>query len=259
MEVFQLQKILTVFLTPLGLALLLMLLGLLLKRRALLWLAFVWLWAWSLPWTATQLVRWVEAGYAPIEAAELPKADAILLLGGALDPEAPGWQPEPNLGEAGDRVLYAAKLYGMGLAPKVIYSGGGTDRWGNSEAKSGSRLLERLNVPAAAQEWEGSSRTTRENVIYSLPMLERMKARRVLLVTSSWHMARSLRNFRDGAAAQGLEIEFIAAACDPIHLVEYQNPLLRWLPSATALDTSRRLFKELLGSAHAEVTAALDQ
>ena len=254
MEVFQLQKLLTVFLTPLGFALLLMLLGLLLKRRTPLLAAFVWLWIWSLPWTATHLVRWVEAGYAPIEVAELPKADVILLLGGALDPEAPGWQPEPNLREAGDRVLYAAKLYGLGLAPKVIYSGGGTDRWGNSEAKSGSRLLERLNVPAAAQEWEGMSRTTRENVLYSLPILEHIKAKRVLLVTSSWHMARSLRNFRDGAAAQGLEIEFIAASCDPIHLVEYQNPLLRWLPSATALDVSRRLFKELLGMAHARLS-----
>ncbi|MES2683346.1 MAG: YdcF family protein [Pseudomonadota bacterium] len=255
MEIFQLQKIITIFLSPLGLALLLMLLGLLIRQRALLLLAVCWLWLWSLPWTATQLVALIEAGHAPIEAEQLPRADAILLLGGALDHDAPGWQPEPNLTEAGDRVLYAAKLYSLGLAPKVIYSGGGTDAWGNSEAKAGSRLLLRLNVPASAQAWEGQSRTTRENVIYSLPILEQLKAQRVLLVTSSSHMARSLRNFREGAATKGLEIEFIQAPCDPIKLTEYQNPVLRWLPSTIALDVNRRMFKEILGSAHAALTS----
>ena len=66
-------------------------------------------------------------------------------------------------------------------------------------------------------------------------------------------VARSLRNFREGAAAKGLAIEFIQAPCDPIKLVDYQNPVLRWLPSTTALDVNRRMFKELLGMAHARL------
>ncbi len=255
MEAFQLQKIVTVFLTPLGCALLLMALGLWLRRRKLIAASLIWLWLWSLPWTAMQLAHVVEADYQPMATEQLPTADVILVLGGGLGVNAPGWQLEPNLTDAGDRVLLAAQLYTLGHAPLVFYSGGGTDAWGNSEGKAGVALLQRLGLPAAALRYEGWSRTTRENVSYSLPQLKALGAHRVLLVTSSWHMARSLGNFRAGAKAAGLDIEFIPAACDPTKLSEYLNPVLRWLPSTLALDANRKLFKELLGLAHAKLTA----
>lgn len=253
MEVFQLQKLVTVLLTPLGFALALSVAGLLMHRRWLIAAAMAWLWLWSMPWTATQLVRMVESGYAPVATASLPSADVILVLGGALDPAAPGWQPEPNLASSGDRVLLAAKLYRLGHAPVIFYSGGGTDAWGGSEGKGGVALLQELGVPAAALGYEGASRTTRENAQYSLPALKTLGAKRVLLVTSSSHMRRSLANFRDAATAAGLDIEFIPASCDPIKLVEQLNPVLRWLPSTEALDANRKMFKELLGLAHAWV------
>lgn len=255
MEIYQLQKIATVFLTPLGFSLLLTALGLLLRRRGLIVVALVWLWVWSLPWTAIQLARLVEGPYAPVAAGQLPVADVALLLGGGIDTDTSGAAQEASLNGAADRVLLAAQLYSLGRAPLVFYSGGGTDASGNSEAKEGVVLLQRLGVAASAIRFEGLSRTTRENMSYSLPQLQALGAQRVLLVTSSWHMARSLINFRDGSRAAGLDIEFIPAACDPIQLAEYGNPVLRWLPSETALEINRRLFKELLGVTHARLTA----
>lgn len=256
MEIFELQKLITAFATPLGFAILLALLGVALSRRWIVLVAMAWLWLWSMPWAAQRLAAVIESRTPLVAASSLPTADVIVVLGGGLSPAVPNFNPEINLGSGADRVLLAAKLYGLGKAPRVLFTGGPVDYFGNSEATSAAGLLETLGVPRAAQTLEPNSRTTRENVAFSLPLLQAMGAHRVLLVSSAAHLPRSLINFRQAAKAQGLAIEFIAAPCDPVEIFDNMHPVKRWLPNTEALNVSRMVFKELLGLAHAAVFKA---
>jgi len=252
-EVFEVQKIITAFLSPLGSSILLALLGLVLARRWLVLLAIAWLWFWSTPFVAQHLAEKIESQNPLVPAAALPTADVILVLGGALSPGVPNWHPDSNLGPAADRILMAAQLYKLGKAPQVLFTGGPTNFFGGSEAKSAAELLQWLGVPPQAMTLEPNSRTTRENVRFSLPLLQALKARRVLLVSSAMHLPRSLINFRTAAAAAGLDIVFIPAPCDPVEIVDNIHHLMRWLPNVDALNASRSVFKEALGMAHAAV------
>jgi len=248
MPVDDLLKILTALLTPLGLALVLAMLGLALKQRGLVVIALLWLWLWSTPWAAIRLGNTLEQQHPILSPAQLPTADVILVLGGASAAPVPPWLPEPNLLAAADRYLFAAKLWQAGKAPALLFSGG-SGKGLKPEADTALDLFTQLGVPAAAVLREGNSRTTRENVRFSLPLLRARKAQRVLVVSSAWHLPRALLNLRNAAP----EIEWIAASCDPNEFAEDSFAGSRWLPNTEALNYSRMMFKEWLGIAWARV------
>lgn len=242
-----LLKLLTALLTPLGLALLLALLGLALKRRSLVLVALLWLWLWSTPKAAIWLGTTLEYQHPTLPIAALPAADAILVLGGGSGAPVPPWLPEPNLSSAADRYVFAAKLWHARKAPVLLFSGGsGKDL--KPEADTAQELFLLMGVPADAVLREGKSRTTRENASFSVPLLRARGAQRVLVVSSAWHLPRALLNLH----AIGPEIEWIAASCDPHEFAETTFPGSRWLPNTEALNYSRMLFKEWLGIAWAK-------
>ncbi len=111
------------------------------------------------------LVRALEWRHPALSETTLPSADAIVVLGGGTRQWlAP--RPWHEVGEAGDRVLYAARLYRAGVAPVVVVSGGqGTlDNPGTvSEANAMQDMLVDLGVPDEAIVVEGVSRNTYEN------------------------------------------------------------------------------------------------
>lgn len=100
------------------------------------------------------------------------KADMLVVLGGA----------------GPDRTRRAAELFHDGAAPEILVSG-----WG--DCFSNERLLERGGVPAADIILECKSRTTRQNAEFSIPLLKKLGARRVIIVTSWYHSRRALRCF----------------------------------------------------------------
>jgi len=142
-----------------------------------------------------------------------------------------------------DRVWFGATLFHAGRAPLVILSGGSAEELGIvwPEAPAMAAFIRDLGVPEAALMLESGSRTTRENAINTLPMLQARGINRILLVTSAQHMPRALATFRK------LGIDAIAAPTD----FEASRPtgywLLRWMPSAAALERSSRALKEYIG------------
>ena len=104
-----------VLISPLGTALLLGVLSLLLSwrrhhRAALVSgaTAIAWLWLWSTPAASLWIRTYLESQHAALPVAALPNADAIVVLGGAVSPpEAPRF--DVNLGSAADRVWHAAR------------------------------------------------------------------------------------------------------------------------------------------------------
>lgn len=224
--------------------------GVLLRRNhrrsggVLLTIALGWLWLWSTPAFSDWLRATLEQRFPPVAVEELPTADAIVVLGGALEAAKPPERLYPDLGSAADRVWHAARLFHAGKAPLILASGGnlpwsGVDR---PEATVVAELLQEFGVPATAIVLETRSRTTRENRDNSLPTLRALGARRVLLVTSALHMPRALALF--GAT----DLQVIPAPADFEAYDRDNAHPLRWLPDAQALADSSRAFKEYLGA-----------
>ena len=246
-----LSKILSSAIHPLNFALYLLIASALVRRigfRRIAWLsataACAWLWFWSTPYFAEPiLMRW-EQRYPTIETSRAEQADLILVLGGGIKGTAPGIRAEADLGDAADRVWAGARLYREGKAPKILVSGG-TQPWlgqTTSEADGMSRFLTDLGVPADKVVLESDSQTTYENAVRSAPIIRMMGAQRVLLVTSAFHMQRSL------ATHQTLmpQIEWIPFSTD-VKVVPRQASLLQWLPSVDVLESSQQYLRERVG------------
>src|SRR5260370_1144050 len=99
-------------------------------------------------------------------------AEAIVVLGGG----------------SYERPLRAAELFRQNAAPRIILTGAG-DNDGNR------RLLLKQGVPAAAIEQESDSRNTKENALFTIPLLRKDGAHQVILVTSWYHARRALNCF----------------------------------------------------------------
>lgn len=214
------------------------------RRRAgglLLALALAWLWMWSTP----AFSDWVRAGleqrYPPVPVEELPSADVIVVLGGAMDAAKPPQRLYPDLGSAADRVWHAARLFRAGKAPLILASGGKLPWSEASQAEAAvmAELLQDFGVPSSAILLEPNSRTTRENRDYCLPILQASGARRILLVTSALHMPRALALF------EATPLEVLPAPGD-FEVYRGAGHLLRWIPDAQALADGTRAFKEHL-------------
>jgi uncharacterized SAM-binding protein YcdF (DUF218 family) len=78
------------------------------------------------------------------------------------------------MNEAGDRLLYAAWLYGQGAAPRVLVTGGNVPlaSHGVSEAEAIAGILTGMGVPRDALLLEGASRNTHENALESHKIFE---------------------------------------------------------------------------------------
>ena len=238
--------------SPLGTALALggMALGLaLLNWRRTAWslgaVALAWLWLWATPVASHALRGVLEAPYPPMVLAklpDLPKAQAIVVLGGGIRPaEQPG--QAPNLNAAADRVWHAARLYHAGHAPLVLASGGSDPTTSAStEAEAMRQLLLALGVPDAALRLEDRSRNTRQNAQFTAQLLQPSQPqgmRRIWLVTSALHMPRAVALFE----AQGFEV--LPAPTD--HEARQRFSAVDWLPDTDALDGSARAMKEWVG------------
>ena len=96
---------------------------------------------------------------------EPQKADVIIVLGGSLD-----------------RVPYAAKLYKLSFAPKVLLSGSG--RYMMRQALS-------QGIPESSILLENRSLSTFENAKYSLKIMQDQGYKSAIIVTSPYHTRRA--------------------------------------------------------------------
>ena len=250
-----LSKLLPLFLYPLGLVCIFLFIALL-----LLWLkpklafipvtlALVVILVSSNAWVSNWLVQSLESQNIP--QGELPKADAIVVLGGCTKPAYPP-RPWVDVAEEGDRVLHAANLYKAGKAPKIILSGGRVDWEGDNptpESEDMAVLLKSMGIPATALVQEPTSRNTRENAVNVKQIVDAQKIGQMLLVTSAMHMPRSLRIF------QKLGMDVVAAPTDYwVSTGERAEPqdspqalTLSLLPEAERLRLTTRALKEYVG------------
>ena len=126
------------------------------------------------------------------------KFDAILLLGVGLD------KNDRPTEEMHARVRTAAKAYREGYADRIVACGGVTEGHAVSEADVMEELLALEGIQGAAVLKEDRSQITIENMKFAANVLGGAKGKRVLVVTSDYHVRRSvLTAMRAGFRARG--------------------------------------------------------
>ena len=242
-----LTKVLSLFIHPLSLGLLLLVAGLVAAhwwpRVGLvgLVLGLLVLWVPSTPVFSDWLQGTLESRYPPDSVEVAPTADAIVVLGGAVGAPQPP-RAYPDLNDASDRVWHAARLYRAGKAPLII-AAGGTLPWKDQqfrEAPVMQRLLKSWGVPPDSVLLESSSANTYENAKFTSVLAAERGIDRVLLVTSALHMRRALATFRQAG------VNAVPAATD-YGVVEGTTTVLSLLPSASALAGSTAAIREYVG------------
>lgn len=249
-----LSKLLPLLVYPLGLSCLLLL------------LALVWLWRYprysgaaiaaalliifcsSNPYIASRLMRSLEWRYLPPN--PVPQVQAIVVLGGCTDVLSPP-RSSIEIKDSGDRVLHGVRLYQQGAAPLLIFSGGRLD-WHSaaaSEAQDMSALAQEMGVPASAILRDDASRNTYENAVNTAAILQEQNIERFLLVTSAFHMPRSMAIFRKqglgpiAAPTDYWVTEQLLASMRGLSVATVLNAL----PDSEALHFSTRALKEYIG------------
>jgi uncharacterized SAM-binding protein YcdF (DUF218 family) len=235
--------LLSLLVYPLTQSLLLALLSLFLRRWArisvaLLVLAIVWLYVCSTAYVADYLMATLENDHPPKAMSVVPSADAIVVLGGATRGDA-HLSRMADLNASADRLTHAAALYKAKKAPLILASGGSTTG-GRSESEQLRDYLVLMGVPKASVMMERQSLDTRQNARYSAVVLQGRGAKKILLVTSAYHMSRAVPLFQ----RQGFEV--VPAPTDYQRLVG-KPAVPRWLPTVDDLGRSTVAIKEYVG------------
>jgi len=203
------------------------------------------LYALSIGPVADRLLDKLEARH-PIPAH--PEGDVIVLLGGGVFGRAPdltgqGFPADGML----PRVITAARLQRR-LGVPVVVSGGKVFDHLDAEAPVVARVLADLGVPPGKIVTEGHSRDTSENARYTKRILDENGFRAPLLVTSAYHMPRSVAQF----LAAGIPVTPV-----PAGFRTWKGKTYRWvdyLPSAGGLLSSTTALREYLALAYGRIT-----
>ena len=240
------NKVAGFILSPAGIALAVGLLALVCAKRkrpcaAKLfgWFAAAWLWLWMTPLMTLVFGVPLEREYlvdGRVPSVEtFPKADAIVLLGGGMDSNT-NLSEYAEMSKGADRVWQAARLWKAGKAPVVVPTG-------NAEMNGALPLLLDFGVPRESIKVEDAARNTEENVKFVAQMLP--EAKKILLVTSAWHMRRSVLMFRKYAPT--LEVVPAATDFEATMRVRRDLTLQDVLPWAECLADNSAYFKEFVG------------
>lgn len=250
-----LSKFLPNFVYPLGLVFILIVLALILRhwkrlQTAALLLAFVLVLIAGNRWVSFWLARSLEWRYLPLN--PVPQAEVIVVLGGGTESEQ---YPRPmvEVNSAGDRVLYAAKLYKEGKAPYLLLSGGNITWYdGRTMTPAGemANLLAMMDIPQSAMWLQPKSQNTYEDALYCSQILKEKGIQRVLLVTSAQHMPRSVALFqRQGIAVIPAPVDYTVTqpGWDDLFSPDPQTIAVNFMPNVGSLSLTTGILKEYLG------------
>jgi uncharacterized SAM-binding protein YcdF (DUF218 family) len=132
---------------------------------------------------------WTPAGGAP---------DGIIMLGGSIDADLSAAHGTPVVRSAADRIIAGALLARRYPNARVVFTGGSADLIFDEarEADFASTIFEGLGIDKSRLIMERSSRNTYENAIFTRDLLQPKPGEHWLLVTSAFHMPRSVGLFR---------------------------------------------------------------
>jgi uncharacterized SAM-binding protein YcdF (DUF218 family) len=129
--------------------------------------------------------------------------DGIIVLGGPLDADMSAAHGVPVIAGAADRLISAAALAQRYPNARIIYTGGSPNLLHNDakEADYATALFQGLGIAKSRLTMERQARNTKENAEFSRDIAKPKRGERWLLVTSAYHMPRSVGLFRQAGFA----------------------------------------------------------
>jgi len=243
-----LNKILPAICLPIGLTMVLVGAGLILRKKVLCWTGLVVLLLLSTGFVSGKLMRWVEGVEVRSVIQDVKTADAIVVLSGMIEE-----RKNASLGEwsgAVDRFEGGVDLMQTGKAPLLIFTGGWVP-WIPNAKPEGEILAQRavrLGVPKDKILVTGKAQNTQEEATAVSQLCGRGlvvgRKPRIILVTSAFHMRRAEMLFRkSGFEVTPFPVDFQTSKNSGI------TPL-SFLPSAQALARSETAIREMIGLAY---------
>ncbi|MDX1958541.1 MAG: YdcF family protein [Leptospiraceae bacterium] len=241
---FFFSKILTIFIFPLPFCILLgVILSLTIKgKRKIVYLTpFMLLWLASSFPVSQFLARSLESEFPPIEIETLDSADVIVVLGGMINPMS-YHETRVELLSSAERLTDTIRIYNLKKSNKILFTGGSGILFHDevNEADYAKKFLIQMGVREEDIILEKQSRNTKENASLSKPILEKIGAKKIILITSAFHMKRSKEIFDK----LGLEVKFFPTDYRAL------KTHLNWdtaIPSVGSLETTTICLKEWIG------------
>ena len=124
--------------------------------------------------------------------------DGIIVLGGPIDADLSVAHDAPVISSAPDRIVAAAELARKYPSARIVFTGGSANLISNDakEADFAGEIFEALGIDKTRLIMERRSRNTYENAAFTKALVAPKPGERWLLVTSGFHMPRSVGLFR---------------------------------------------------------------
>lgn len=240
------NKLLPPFVMPIVIGPVLVLVGIVMRRRwvavagvALLWLA-------STPLIAHAMLRVIEGGQVRVHEAEAPSADMIVVL-------SPGRHLAPGPAQISEwrdanRFFAGVELWLAGKAPRLVFTDASPASGGPNHGAILQRYAAQLGVEASAVDVVGPVATTEDEAdVLACALAEgaldgaAVGTPRILLVTSASHMPRAVNVFeRRGFDVLAFPVDFKRSAARALHLMDL-------VPTSSALRNTELAWRELIG------------
>lgn len=202
----------------------------------------------STGYVSDKLIGSLEQRYAPPSSVQ---GDVIVVLGGGATKDTPDLGGLGNVsGSAGNRLLAAARLHERTGLP-IIFSGGQVFADSGNEADISARQLRELGIPASDLLTENRSLNTEQNALYTAALLKERGYTRPILITSAFHLPRSVLNFeRAGVEVTPYPVDYWVSFKQPLYPAKFS-------PSAAAFSMTGTALKEYLGIASLKLQGLL--
>jgi uncharacterized SAM-binding protein YcdF (DUF218 family) len=178
------------------------------------------------------LLRPLENRYTAPTAEEMDRHVGIIVLGGAVGhPDSFAAHGQVPLGEAAERMTVPVGLMRQHPRLELVFSGGEGRllTTGVAESELAKVFYQQQGLDMARVRLEDGSRNTRENARQVAKLLGERCQQRWLLVTSAWHMPRSIAEFEAaGCKVTPYPVDFRTGESIPLNEYSLAHSLLRW-------------------------------
>lgn len=239
-----LHKILPLLLSPIVLVILAVWLGMVMRRKGLIYAALVFLYVASMPVTGDFLTRLTERQAVRIPAEDAVSADAIVVLGGMVRHVESKNGFAAEWGDAADRFFGGVDLYRAGKGKNIYFTYGNVP-WTSTLQPEGvvlADMAKALGVPEQHIHVSPDAHNTEQEALALRKMIQPEDAS-ILLVTSAFHMPRARKLFEKAG--------FRSIIPYPVDFRVRQRSmtLMDFLPDARALLNTDRAIREAIGIA----------
>ncbi len=239
-----LHKILPVFALPLGVVALLLLFALIRRKFWPAGLALLILYVASTPFVGNRLIGWLESRHPPVAVAQVENADAVVVLGGIFGPPTDsGFLP--NFGDTVERLEAGIVLMQTNKAPWLVFTGGRLP-WEAREKLEGEEARDQAivrGISAAQIIVTREVGNTADEARAVAELIKERQWRRIILVTTGWHMPRAARLFRRaGIDCVIFPVDFRRDTRRPVNFIDF-------VPCADGLGNTETALREFYGYA----------